>query len=66
MKKCMNVNSDPMYEQYKNLDFKEGKPVCEIPALYQLQAEQAGKACIIMRVESQRQCINSEREKWPT
>ena len=62
----MNANSDPMYEQYKDFDFKEGKSVREIPALYQLQAEQAGKACITMRVESQRQCIDSEREKWPT
>ena len=48
----MNANSDPMYEKYKDLDFEEGKPVDEIPALAQLQAEQAGKTRITMRVDS--------------
>ena len=48
----MNANSDPIHEQYKDLDFKDGKSVKEIPALAQLQAEQAGKTRITMRVDS--------------
>ena len=48
----MNNNSDPLYKQYADLDFSDAKPVAEIPALAQLQAEQGGKSRITMRVDN--------------
>lgn len=44
----MNNNSDPLYKQYADLDFSDAKPIAEIPALAQLQAEQGGKSRITM------------------
>jgi uncharacterized protein (DUF4415 family) len=48
----MNNNSDPIYNQYADMDFSEAKPVAEIPALAQLQAERGGKTRITMRVDN--------------
>ncbi|HCS88475.1 MAG: hypothetical protein N838_14765 [Thiohalocapsa sp. PB-PSB1] len=36
----MNNNSDPEYDRYASMDFRNAKPVAEIPALARLQAEQ--------------------------
>ena len=38
----MNINSDEMYEKFKDDNFAEAKPVSQIPALVQLQAETTG------------------------
>nr|CAA6828802.1 MAG: Unknown protein [uncultured Thiotrichaceae bacterium] len=57
----MNANSDPIHEKYKDLDFEDGKPVNEIPALAQLQAEQSGKTRITMRVDSDILAIFKEK-----
>jgi len=48
----MNNNSDPLYNQYADMDFGDAKPVAEVPALAQLQAEQGGKTRITMRVDN--------------
>lgn len=48
----MNNNSDPLFNQYADLDFSDAKPVAEIPALAQLQAEHGGKSRITMRVDN--------------
>lgn len=48
----MNNNSDPLFNQYADLDFSDAKPVSEIPALAQLQAGQGGKSRITMRVDN--------------
>ena len=48
----MNNNSDPMFNQYVNMDFADAKPVAEIPALVQLQSLQGGKSRITMRVDT--------------
>lgn len=48
----MSNNSDPMYDRYADLDFSDAKPVSQIPALAQLQAEQGGKSRITMRVDN--------------
>ncbi|QFY44295.1 BrnA antitoxin family protein [Candidatus Methylospira mobilis] len=48
----MNNNSDPLYNQYADMDFGDAKPVVEVPALAQLQAEQGGKTRITMRVDN--------------
>ena len=48
----MSANSDPIHDKYKDLDFEDGKPVNQIPALARLQAEQGGKTRITMRVDS--------------
>ncbi|HRY14944.1 MAG: BrnA antitoxin family protein [Candidatus Competibacteraceae bacterium] len=48
----MNNNSDPLFEQYADLDFADAKPVSAIPALAQLQAEQGGKSRITIRVDN--------------
>ena len=48
----MSNNSDPLYDRYADLDFSDAKPVSEIPALAQLQAEQGGKSRITMRVDN--------------
>ena len=36
----MSNNSDPLFDRYAVMDFSDAKPVSEIPALSQLQAEQ--------------------------
>ena len=48
----MSNNSDPLFDHYANLDFSDAKPVSQIPALVQLQAEQGGKSRITMRVDN--------------
>jgi len=48
----MSDNSDPLFEQYAEMDFSDAKPVAEIPALARLQAEQGGKSRITMRVDN--------------
>lgn len=48
----MNNNSDPMFNQYANMDFTNAKPVVDVPALAQLQALQGGKSRITMRVDT--------------
>jgi uncharacterized protein (DUF4415 family) len=48
----MNANSDPDYAHYADLDFEDAKPVSDIPALAQLQAEQGGKSPITIRVDN--------------
>ncbi len=48
----MNNNSDPLFNQYADLDFSDAKSVTEVPALAQLQAEQGGKSRITMRVDN--------------
>ncbi len=34
----MSNNSDPLFEQYGDMDFTAAKPVAEVPALAKLQA----------------------------
>lgn len=48
----MSNNSDPVFDQYSNMDFADAKPVAEIPALAALQAAQGGKSRITMRVDN--------------
>ncbi|EIJ34075.1 BrnA antitoxin family protein [Thiothrix nivea] len=48
----MKASSDDMYEKFKDDDFADAKPVAQIPALAQLQAESGGKTRITMRVDS--------------
>ena len=48
----MSNNSDPLFEQYADLDFADAKPVSAIPALARLQAEQGGKSRITIRVDN--------------
>jgi uncharacterized protein (DUF4415 family) len=48
----MNSNSDPLFNQYADMDFSDAKRPNEIPALAQLQAEHGGKSRITMRVDS--------------
>lgn len=39
----MNTHSDPLLDQYADLDFSQAKPVAEVPALAKLQATQGDK-----------------------
>ncbi len=48
----MSNNSDPLFNQYADIDFSDAKPVAEIPALAKLQAEHGGKSRITMRVDN--------------
>lgn len=48
----MNNNSDPLFEQYADMDFADAKPVAQVPALAKLQAAQGGKSRITMRVDN--------------
>jgi len=48
----MSNNSDPIFEQYANVDFTDAKPVAEVPALARLQALHGGKSRITMRVDT--------------
>ncbi|MGZ8190999.1 MAG: BrnA antitoxin family protein [Methylococcaceae bacterium] len=48
----MSNNSDPLFNRYAETDFSDAKPVSEIPALTQLQAEHGGKSRITMRVDN--------------
>jgi len=48
----MNNNSDPLFNQYADMDFAHAKPVSDVPALSRLQATQGGKTRITMRVDT--------------
>ena len=48
----MSNNSDPLFDRYAEMDFSDAKPVSEIPALAQLQAEHGGKSRITMRADN--------------
>lgn len=48
----MNNNSDPVFNQYADMDFSTAKPVKDIPALAALQASKGGKSRITMRVDN--------------
>jgi uncharacterized protein (DUF4415 family) len=48
----MKTNSDKIYDQYKDYDFTNAKPVPEMPHLAKLQAEAGGKSRITMRVDN--------------
>ncbi len=48
----MSNNSDPLFNQYADIDFSDAKPVAEITALAKLQAEHGGKSRITMRVDN--------------
>jgi len=48
----MSSNSDPLYEQYADMDFTDAMPVADVPALAKLQAEQGGKSTITIRVDN--------------
>jgi uncharacterized protein (DUF4415 family) len=47
----MSNNSDPIYDQYAEMDFTDAKPVAEVPALARLQAERGGTTDVTMRVD---------------
>jgi len=57
----MSNNSDHLFDRYAEMDFSDAKPVSEIPALAQLQAEQGGKSRITMRVDNDTLAIFKER-----
>ncbi len=57
----MNNNTDNIYNTYKDHDFKDAKPVAEIPALAKLQAEASGKSRITIRVDNE--IINAFKAK---
>lgn len=48
----MNANSDPVFNQYAEMDFADAKPVSAVPALAALQAATGGKSRITMRVDN--------------
>jgi len=48
----MSNNSDPIFDQYADMDFTDAKPVAAIPALAKLQAAHGGKSRITMRVDN--------------
>jgi uncharacterized protein (DUF4415 family) len=48
----MNNNSDPLFNQYAEMDFADAKPVAEVSAVAKLQAAQGGKSRITMRVDN--------------
>jgi len=57
----MSNNSDPLFNRYAEMDFSDAKPVSEIPALAQLQAEYGGKSRITMRVDNDTLAIFTAR-----
>lgn len=57
----MNSNSDPLFNQYAEMDFSEAKSVTQIPALAKLQAEQGGKSRITMRIDNETLAIFKAR-----
>ena len=48
----MSNNFDPLFDRYAEMDFSDAKPISEIPALAQLQAEHGGKSRITIRVDN--------------
>lgn len=57
----MNNNFDPDYARYANYDFGDAKPVSQIPALAQLQAEHHHKSRITIRIDSETLAIFKAR-----
>lgn len=57
----MSNNSDPLFEQYANLDFADAKPVSAVPALAKWQALQGGKSRITIRVDNETLAIFKAR-----
>lgn len=49
----MSSSSDPLFNRYQDEDFADARPVAEIPALAQLQAEQVGKSRITIRIDNE-------------
>lgn len=49
----MSNNSDPLFNQYADLDFSDAKPVIDIPALAKLQAEAGNKSRITIRIDNE-------------
>jgi len=48
----MSNNSDPMFEQYADMDFTDAKRVSEVPPLAKLQAEHGEKSRIRIHVDN--------------
>ena len=48
----MNSNSDPLFQQYADMDFTDAKPVSAIPALAKLQSTHGSKSRITLRVDN--------------
>jgi predicted DNA binding CopG/RHH family protein len=48
----MSNNSDPLFDQYADMDFTEAQPVAEVPTLAKLQAAHGRKSRITMRVDN--------------
>ncbi|MBD9356364.1 BrnA antitoxin family protein [Methylomonas sp. EbA] len=52
-----------MYDRYTDMDFADAKPVSQVPALAERQAEQGNKSRITMRVDSETLTIFKAREE---
>jgi len=48
----MSNNSDPLYEQYVDMDFTDAMRVAEVPALVKLQAKRSGTSTVAPRADS--------------
>lgn len=48
----MSNNSDPLFQQYAEIDFTDAKPVSAIPALAALQAARGDKTRITIRIDT--------------
>lgn len=45
----MSNNSDPMFEQYAEMNFADAELVAKVPALAKLQAAHSGKSRVVVR-----------------
>jgi uncharacterized protein (DUF4415 family) len=45
-------SSDPIFDDYADIDFTDAKPVSEVPALARLQAERGNQSQITMQVDN--------------
>ena len=48
----MNNSSDPLFNDFADMDFTEARPVSEVPALARLQAERGSQSQVTMRVDN--------------
>ena len=48
----MSNNSDPLFDRYAKIDFKNAMPVKDVPALVELQAKGGNKSRITMRIDN--------------
>lgn len=48
----MKDNSDPIYDEFSEMDFSDAKPVSKVPILAALQAQHEGKTKVTMRIDS--------------